>query len=70
VVIRDRMTVESRGFGFVELAEGEDLRRAMQKLDGQSLDGRRLTISEARPPRTGFSQPRGGGRDRYHRRDY
>lgn len=56
VVIRDRMTGESRGFGFVELAEGEDIQRAIQGLGGQALEGRRLTVNEARPPRTG-----GGG---------
>lgn len=62
VVIRDRMTGESRGFGFVELAEGEDVVRAIQGLNGQTLDGRRLTVNEARPPRTGGpSRPHGGG---------
>jgi RNA recognition motif-containing protein len=71
VVIRDRMTGESRGFGFVELAEGEDMMRAIQGLNGQTLDGRRLTVNEARPPRTGGgpSRPhgghRGGGRGGY-----
>ena len=64
VVIRDRMTGESRGFGFVELAEGEDVARAIQALNGQTMEGRRLTVNEARPPRTGGgpSGPhRGGG---------
>ncbi len=73
VVIRDRMTGQSRGFGFVELAEDEDFQRAIGGLNGQSLHGRRLTVNEARPQRTDFSRPRGGGgqhgrRDR--RRDY
>jgi RNA recognition motif-containing protein len=61
VVIRDKMTGESRGFGFIELAEGEDMQRAIQGLNGQSLEGRRLTVNEARPQRTGFSRPQGGG---------
>lgn len=63
VVIRDRMTGESRGFGFVELAEGEDVARAIQGLNGQTLEGRRLTVNEARPPRTGGG---GGGPSRSH----
>ena|SRR2546429_3984985 len=73
VVIRDKMTSQPRGFGFVELAEGEDVQRAIGSLNGQALEGRSLTVSEARPQRTGFSagQRNGGGRDRGdYRRDY
>jgi len=82
VVIRDKMTGQSRGFGFVELADGEDMERAIAALNGQSLQGRRLTVNEARPPRTdsgGGGRPfRGGGGGRPHhggsgggrRRDY
>jgi RNA recognition motif-containing protein len=71
-VIRDKMTGESRGFGFVELAEEEDMQRAIQGLNGQSLEGRPLTVNEARPQRAGFSGgPRRGGGDRFGRkRDY
>ncbi len=63
VVIRDKATGQSRGFGFVELADGEDIERAIAGLNGQSLQGRRLTVNEARPPRTdmGGGRPRGGG---------
>jgi RNA recognition motif-containing protein len=69
-VIRDRMTGESRGFGFVELAEEEDMQRAIQGLNGQSLEGRLLTVNEARPQRTGFSGgPRRGGGRFGHKRD-
>ncbi len=65
VVIRDKLTGMSRGFGFVELVEGEDLQRAIAGLNGQALEGRTLTVNEARPLRTGFSGPRsGGGNDR------
>jgi len=61
VVIRDRATGDSKGFGFVELAEGEDLERAIRELSGQALDGRPLTVNEARPQSAGFSEGRGGG---------
>ena len=65
-----------KGFGFVELADGEDVQRAIAGLNGQALDGRPLTVNEARPPRTDFARPRGGGgggggRDNFsRRRDY
>jgi cold-inducible RNA-binding protein len=71
VVIRDKLTGVPRGFGFVELAEGEDLQRAIAGLNGQSLEGRALTVNEAKPQRTGFGRGPGGGargdRDRYGR---
>jgi cold-inducible RNA-binding protein len=62
VVIRDKTTGQSRGFGFIELAEGEDLERAIAGLNGQSLQGRRLTVNEARPPRNDFGGGGGGRR--------
>jgi len=70
VVIRDRTTGDSRGFGFVELAEGEDIQRAIEGLHGQSLEGRRLTVNEARPQRTDSfpSGDRGRGRGKFERR--
>jgi cold-inducible RNA-binding protein len=72
VVIRDKMTGTPRGFGFVELGDGEDAQRAIAGLNGQSLEGRPLTVNEARPPRTDFARPRGGGGgDSFgRRRDY
>ena len=60
-VIRDKMTGDPKGFGFVELAEGADVQRAIGSLNGQMLNDRRLTVNEARPQRPGFSGPRGGG---------
>ncbi|HVJ83264.1 MAG TPA: RNA-binding protein [Planctomycetia bacterium] len=50
----DRMTGQSRGFGFVEMAEGAD--EAIAALDGAALKGRNLRVNEARPPenRGGF----------------
>jgi RNA recognition motif-containing protein len=73
VVVRDKMTGTPRGFGFVELGDGEDMQRAIAGLNGQSLEGRPLTINEARPQRTDFSRARTGGGNRdssRRRRDY
>jgi RNA recognition motif-containing protein len=60
-VIRDKFTQQSRGFGFVELGEGQDVERAIQALNGQTLGGRRLTVNEARPPRQDAARSRPGG---------
>lgn len=74
MVIKDKLTGAARGFGFVELSDGEDAQRAINGLNGQSLEGRALTVNEARPQRTGFGGQRnggGGGRDRGdYKRDY
>lgn len=62
LVIKDKLTGQARGFGFVELADGQDLQGAISALNGQALDGRSLTVNEARPPRTGSFGSRDGGR--------
>ena len=70
-VMKDKFTGQGRGFGFVELSEDENLERAVASLNGQMLDGRPLTVNEARPQqsRSGFSGQRDrGGRDRGNRR--
>ncbi len=46
-IITDRDTGRSRGFGFVEMANGAD--EAIAALNGHSLEGRALTVNEARP---------------------
>ena len=53
-VIMDKMTGKSRGFGFVEM-EDADADAAVNSLNGKEVDGRPLTVNEARPmaPRTG-----------------
>jgi RNA recognition motif-containing protein len=57
-VIMDRDTGRSRGFGFVEMESGAD--EAIRSLDNQDLDGRSLSVNEARPrePRRASSQLR------------
>ena len=48
-VIMDRMTGRSKGFGFVEMASDDDAAKAIEMWNGKELDGRRLTVNEARP---------------------
>ena len=50
-VITDRFTGRSRGFGFVEMGSESEAQEAIQKLNGTQLEGRTLTVNEARPPR-------------------
>ena len=50
-IISDKMTGRSRGFGFVEMATEEEAKKAIEMFNGQELEGRRLTVNEARPPR-------------------
>lgn len=73
VVVRDKITGTPQGFGFVELGDGEDIQRAIAGLNGQSLEGRTLTVNEAHPRRTDLSRAHtgGGNRDNFgRRRDY
>jgi len=48
-VITDRDTGRSRGFGFVEMPDDSEARAAMDRLNGSDLQGRTLTVNEARP---------------------
>jgi len=48
-IITDRLTGRSRGFGFVEMATREEAASAIAALNGVELDGRALTVNEARP---------------------
>ena len=48
-VISDRMTGRSRGFGFVEMSSQEEAQEAIDKLNGTALEGRTLTVNEAKP---------------------
>lgn len=49
VVLKDRMTGRSRGFGFVEMANDNEAMEAIEKLNGSDLDGRKIVVNEARP---------------------
>ncbi|GIU92273.1 MAG: hypothetical protein KatS3mg011_1179 [Acidimicrobiia bacterium] len=48
-VITDRETGRSRGFGFVEMPNDDEARRAIEALDGSEMGGRRVNVNEARP---------------------
>jgi cold-inducible RNA-binding protein len=73
-VVEDRETGRSRGFGFVEMASKEEGQKAIEEFNGKDLNGRNLTVNEARPRedrgnrgggggRGGFGGNRGGGRN-------
>ena len=65
-VIADKFTGQSRGFGFVEMSTPEEAQAAIAALNGTQMDGRSLTVNEAKPqePRSGGGGGRfsGGGR--------
>lgn len=49
VVITDKMSGRSKGFGFVTMSKEKEAEEAIKKLDGQELDGRTIKVDEARP---------------------
>lgn len=61
-VISDKFTGQSRGFGFVEMGSGSEAQTAINALNGTQLDGRTLTVNEAKPMASRDSRG-GGGRD-------
>lgn len=68
-VIKDRMTGRSKGFGFVEMEEA-DANAAIEMWNGKELDGRTLTVNEARPmtdrpARDNYSRGPRSGNSRY-----
>ena len=78
-IITDKETRRSKGYGFVEMANDEEGNKAIAELNEAEYDGRKLSVSEARPrpegsdrPRNNYGNNRGGGgygnrerRDRY-----
>ena len=62
-VISDRETGRSKGFGFVEMSQDDAAEEAIRKLNNSSLEGRTITVNEARPMTPlggGFGGGRGG----------
>lgn len=60
-IITDRLTGQSRGFGFIEMETEDDAQKAISALNGKPFMGKTLTVAEARPQqqRSGFQQKRG-----------
>lgn len=61
-IVTDKQTGQSRGFGFVEMANPQEAEQAITQLNGAQLNGRRMNVNEARP------RPEGGGGGGYESR--
>jgi cold-inducible RNA-binding protein len=65
VIIMDKMSGRSKGFGFVEMSSDEEAQKAIEMWNGKEFGGRTLTVNEARPmeerPRRDFRGGGGGG---------
>ncbi len=72
VVVKDRDTNRSRGFGFVEFVQEADAQKAKEAMNGTDLGGRALKVDEARAPKErsrGYGGGGGGGGGGYNRRE-
>ncbi|PIU99227.1 RNA-binding protein [Candidatus Wolfebacteria bacterium CG03_land_8_20_14_0_80_36_15] len=49
IVIMDRMSNRSKGFGFVEMSTDEETQKAIEMFNGKEIDGRNVTVNEAHP---------------------
>jgi len=61
-IMKDNFTERSKGFGFIEMANEEDAKKAIAALNGKDFKGKSLTVAEARPQQKqrGFDDRRGG----------
>ena len=64
VIIKDRDSGQSKGFGFVEMAEIKDGQNAIKELNGKEVSGRAIMVNEARPQEDRRSGGGGGGGNR------
>ena len=66
-IVEDKYSGQSKGFGFVEMPNAQEANDAIGKFNGYSLDGRNLTVNEAKPRENrnggggGYGGSRGGG---------
>src|SRR5438132_12820070 len=65
-VIMDRDTGRSKGFGFVEMSNDAEAQAAIAALNGKDMEGRSLTVNEARPREERGGGGGGGGRGGHH----
>lgn len=66
MIIKDKFTGQSKGFGFVEMLSGQEARSAINGMNGKELRGRNLNVNEARPRENSHGGGRpSGGRRRY-----
>ena len=63
VVIKDRDSGQSKGFGFVEMSNDEEAKKAISELNGQEMSGRTIVVNEARPQ----EDRRSGGGNNFRR---
>ena len=64
-VIMDRESGRSKGFGFVEMGNDQEAQAAINALNGKDVDGRALTVNEAKPREDRGGRSGGGGRGGY-----
>lgn len=64
VIIKDKFSGRSKGFGFVEFATEEEAQNAVSMLNGTEVEGRTITVNEARPMEDRPRAPRTGGFNR------
>ncbi len=70
IVMNDRFTGRSKGFGFVTMSSADEANKAVEALNNQEIDGRAIVVNVAQPPRPREDRPRydsrggGGGGDR------
>ena len=69
-IVTDRDTGQARGFGFVEMSNDAEAKRAIDSLNGKELNGRALNVNEARPKESGggYRGRSGGGASRQNNR--
>ena len=70
VVIKDRDSGQSKGFGFVELEDDAAAQEAINSLNGTEMNGRRITVSQARPQEERRPRDNGGGNGGNFRKRY
>jgi RNA recognition motif-containing protein len=64
VIVKDRFTGESRGFGFVDMDNDSEAMTAIAAVNGKEINGRALKVNEAKPQAAKPQAGRGGGRPR------